>query len=49
MVRCDGGALLFCCCDQGACGQVVCFSEDAPGALVDGGEGILIEGVFLHP
>jgi len=48
MVRCDGGALLSCCCDQGASGQVICLPEDAPGALVDSGEGGWIKGSFLY-
>lgn len=49
MVRGNCGRLFFCSCDQGASGQVVCLSEDAAGALVDGCEGCRIKGVFLHP
>ena len=45
----DCHALLFGCRNEGSSGQVICLSEQAPGALVDSGDGGLIKEVFLHP
>ena len=43
----DGHGLLICRCDQCASCQVVGFSEQAAGALVNGGKGRIVKkGVF---
>ena len=44
-----GGGLLFGRGDESASGQVVCFPEEATGALVDCSDGSLIKEVLFHP
>ena len=35
--------------DERTSGQMVCFSEEAPGTLVNGGDGRFIEGIGFDP
>jgi len=43
MVGGDGRCLFMSGGDEGASGEVVCFSEQAAGSLVDGGDGGFVE------
>lgn len=48
MIGIDGHGFVFCGDDEGASGQMVGFSEEASGALLDGGNGCFIEDVVFH-
>ena len=49
MLGADGHGFFFCRNDQGPAGEVVGFSQKPPGALVDGGDGGVIEEVAGNP
>jgi hypothetical protein len=42
MLLCGGG-------DQSTSGQVICFSKQSAGSLLDGGDGGLIKKILFHP
>ena len=48
MLRVDGHRLCLCCCDESSSGQVIGFSEESSGALMDGGNSGRIEEILFY-